>query len=55
MGKEVTFDYSKAAGFVSAEEMEKDGLIFRLIMTKKNLPESKRLQPKFSRIPMCCW
>ena len=22
MGKEVTFDYSKAAGFVSAEEME---------------------------------
>ena len=25
MGKEVTFDYSKAAGFVSAEEMENGG------------------------------
>ena len=61
----VTFDYSKATGFISEADIQNmkektlaaremislDGLIFLLIMTRKNLTESRLLQRKSRMIP----
>ena len=71
MGKEVVFDYSKATGFISAEEManfkktvmtaketllSKESLwIFQLIMIRMSLQELKRQQQRSRAIQMFCW
>ena len=60
MGKEVVFDYSKATGFISAEEManfKKTVMtaIFQLIMIRMSLQELKRQQQRSRAIQMFCW
>ena len=68
MSEKVSFDYSKAAPFISGNEVElmkklaldgramisSAGSIFRRIMTRKSLNGSKRRRKRYRAIPRCC-
>ena len=52
MGKEIVFDYSKTAGFISEEEMKN---MKSTVMGAKDVltAKSRKRQKRFREIPMC--